>query len=131
MYIAISASPHLDYYLKKIFFYLGQLRTESTFGVTTIMKNDMNMLFFALVLYCVEPWRGGSVLASRPEGRGFDPRLCCLLTVKPPLFVGRINLPTIMVYVCPRTLSQIRDMCWIEKRKKSFVFKNDITKKWN
>ena len=39
----------------------------------------------------VEPWRSGSVLASRPEGRGFDPRLCCLFTVKPPLLVGRIN----------------------------------------
>ena len=44
-----------------------------------------------IIWQLVEPWRGGSVLVSRPEGRGFDPRLCCLFTVKPPLFVGRIN----------------------------------------
>ena len=53
------------------------------------MLNDFYNNTFLMTF--MEPWRGGSVLASRPEGRGFDPRLCCLFTVKPPLLVGRIN----------------------------------------
>ena len=40
--------------------------------------------------------------------RALNPRICCLFTVKPPPFVGRINLQA-MVYVCPRPKSQIRN----------------------